>query len=115
MDLGPLRTLALELNLAAHGVTATVTRPAPDSTPVTTTGIWHTAPLEEQRPVGTDFQRRDPRRVLALPRSALATLPRGTTIVAPETIGGDDKTWTVDGLERVEGDTWRAIVKLAMS
>jgi len=102
MDLGPLRTLALEINLAAHGVSATVTRPAPDDTPVSTTGIWYTQPLDETRPFGTDFQRRD-----------LSTLPRGTTIVAPETIGGTDKTWVVDGLERVEADTWRAIVRQA--
>jgi len=113
MDLGPLRTLALEINLAAHGVSATVTRPAPDDTPVSTTGIWYTQPLDETRPFGTDFQRREPRRVMALPRADLSTLPRGTTIVAPETIGGTDKTWVVDGLERVEADTWRAIVRQA--
>ena len=50
MDLGPLRTLALEINLAAHGVSATVTRPAPDDTPVSTTGIWYTQRLDETRP-----------------------------------------------------------------
>ena len=50
---------------------------------------------------------------MALPRADLSTLPRGTTIVAPETIGGTDKTWVVDGLERVEADTWRAIVRQA--
>lgn len=115
MDLGPLRTLALEINLAAHGVSATVTRPAPDDTPVETTGIWHTAPPEDAQPYGTDFRRREPRRILALPRADLPTMPRGTTISAPETIGGTAKTWTVDGLERVEADTWRVLVTLALS
>lgn len=115
MDLGPLRTLALELNLAAHGVAATVTRPAPDDTPVTTTGIWHSGPVEDPQPYGTDFRRREPRRILALPRADLATLPRGTTISAPETIGGTAKTWVVDSLDRVEADTWRAIVTLALT
>lgn len=113
MDLGPLRTLALGLNLSAHGVPATVTRPAPDDTPVVTTGIWITTPLDEQRPVGVDFQRREPRRVMALPRSALASVPRHTIVVASETIGGANKTWRVDGLERTDADVFRVILVAA--
>jgi hypothetical protein len=110
VDLGPLRTLALELNLAAHGVAATVTRPFPDNTPIETTGIWQ-RPLDETQPIGTDFTRREPRRVLVLPRSVLSTLPRGTTIGAPELAGGPVLAWRVDGLDRAnEPDTWRAIL-----
>src|SRR6185436_16430516 len=111
MDLGPLRALALDLTASAHGVTATVSRPAPDNAPIVTRGIWITFPLEEPRPYGTDFQRREPRRVLALPKSALATLPRGTIIVAADRVGGSIKTWRVDGLDpQVVPEQWRAIV-----
>jgi len=116
MDLGPLRTLALSLNLSAHGVPAVVTRPVPDEAPISTTGIWApTEPQQDGQPVGTDFRRLDSRRVLALPRSDVPSLPRGTTIVAALHSGGAEKTWIVDGLDRVEADTWRAIVKLAMT
>ena len=114
MTFGPLRSLVLELNQAVHGVAATVTRPAPDNTPIVTTAIWQTtAPLDEDRAYGTDFQRRQPRRILAIPRSAVATMPRGTVIVAPGQPGGADETWHVDGLEPVQADTWRVIVKQA--
>lgn len=110
MDLGPLRALASDLTQSILGVPVTVTRPVPDDTPVTTTGIWTTAPLEESRPFGTDFQRRDPRRVLALPRRTLTTVPRGTVILAPETPDGDPQTWVVDGVEQVDGDTVRVLM-----
>jgi hypothetical protein len=103
----------LEPLLSAFGVPATVTRPVPDDAPITTTGIW-LQPLEETRPVGADFQRRDPRKVLALPRSAVPTLPRATLIDAPEELGGAVKTWRVDGFERAtESDLWRATVVMA--
>ncbi len=111
MDLGPLRALALDLTASAHGVTATVTRPAPDNTPIITRGIWITTPLEEPRPYGTDFQRRAPRRVLALPLSAVQTLPRGTIIVALDRVGGSIKVWRVDGLDPpIIQEQWRATV-----
>jgi hypothetical protein len=48
--------------VAAFGLDIQVTRPAPDDTPVPTTGVWIPPPLEETRPVGTDFQRHEPRR-----------------------------------------------------
>jgi len=106
LDLRPAFAAAME----AFGVPATVTRPAPDNTPVETTGVWVSS-LEEARPVGTDFQRRDPRRVMALPRDVLSTLPRGTMVVAAEELGGVVKTWKVDGLDRVvEADCWRGIL-----
>lgn len=114
MTFGPLRSLVLSLNQAAHGVAATVTRPAPDSTPISTTGIWaQTAPLEDAQPYGTMLQRRDPRRVMAIPRADVPTMPIGTTVVAPETIGGTNKTWRVESLERTEGDHWRVILRTA--
>jgi len=116
MDVGSLRSLVLSRNQAWHGVTATVTRPAPDDTPVSTTGIWSPfSPQQDDQPVGTDFRRREPRRVMALPRADLTNVPRGTSVVAPESPGGTDKTWVVDGLERVEADTWRVILKTTLA
>jgi hypothetical protein len=111
MDLGPLRTLALSVNLNVHGVDATVTRPQPDDTPIATRGVW-SSPLDEQQPFGTDLRRVEPRRVLVLPKSALATVPRGTLIVAAEAPGGATKTWRVDGHDgAAQADYWRVIVK----
>lgn len=112
MNFGPLRSLVLELNQAAHGVGATVTRPAPDDAPIATKGIWRVVPLEEAQPYGTDFHRRVPRRVMVLGRDVVPTLPRGSLVVAPETMGGVDKTWKVDGLEPTESDHWLAIMVL---
>jgi hypothetical protein len=77
---------------------------------VVTTGIWQTFPVEDFQPYGTQFQRRDPKRILALPRNVLDELPRGSTIVAPERHGGPNKTWLVADLDRLEADHWRAIV-----
>lgn len=110
MDLGPLRTLALNLQLSAHGVAATVTRPTPDDTPISTRGIW-LRPADDPQPYGTDLRRRDPRRVIALPRADVPTLPRGTLVEAAEITGGAALTWRVDGFDQVaEVDHWRAIV-----
>ena len=107
MDLGPLRALTCVLVQDAFGVPATVTLPL--SNPVTTTGVWVRA-LEESQPVGTDLARREPRRVCAFPRRTFASLPRGTTVVAPETADGATKTWRVDGIERTDPDFVRVIL-----
>lgn len=93
--------------LGAFGLSITVTRPAPDEGPVVTTGVW-VPPLTEAQPFGTDFQRREPRKVMAIERSvALPSLPRGTTILAAEEDGATVRTWRVDGLERTEADLFR--------
>lgn len=109
MDLGPLRALTLQLNLQAHGVDVTVTRPAPDDTPITTRGIWLTTETQDM-PIATDFQRRDPRRVMALSRAAVPTVPRGTEIEAPEKAGDALQTWRVDGLDSLQADHVRVVV-----
>ena len=88
MDLGPLRGLATELAFDAHGVPATVTRPFPDVTPIVTRGIWMTPglsrPFTEAFPRDFALQRREPERVMALQRSAVPTVPKGTRIDASE-------------------------------
>lgn len=96
----------------AFGVPVTVTRPAPDQTPITTVGVW-VQPLTEDNRIGTDASRREPRKVLALMRAVVPPpLPRNTVITAPEIDGGPVLTWQVDGLERVEADLWRVLVRL---
>jgi hypothetical protein len=109
-DLSAIRSLVLEVNQLAHGVDVVVTRPAPDNDPIETRGIWLT-PLTEDVPIGMDFQRREPIRVIALSRLAVPTVPRGTVIVAPEKAGDDDEEWLVDGVERVEADHSRVTVR----
>lgn len=111
MDLGSLRTLALSVNFATHGVDATVTRPAPDDTPIAARVIFLT-PETEDYPIGGEFTRRDAARVVALRRSEVPTVPIRTVIQAPELAGGTVKTWRVDGVAKVEADQVRVTVTL---
>lgn len=105
-DLRPSLTEALD----AFGVDATVTPPGGEA--MTTRAIW-LSPLEDDQPVGLDFKRREPRRVLAVPRSDVASAPRGTIITAPEALGGVTKTWRVDGLvQAVDPGHLRLIVTI---
>jgi len=109
VDFGSLRALALELNLAAHGIDVVVTPPG--AAGIETRGIWITT-ITEDMPVGGEFQRREPRRVMALSRLEVPTVLRGTVIDAPEK-GGDieaPRHWRVDGVERVEADHTRVVV-----
>lgn len=96
--------------LEAFGVPATVTRPSPDDDPIATPVIW-LSPEDSDRPYGTDYQRREPRRVMGVPRTTVAGVPRGTLVVAPELLGGTDKTWRVDEMLRsADVDLWRLAV-----
>jgi hypothetical protein len=101
----------IDVALDAFGVSAVVTRPGLNQTPITTTGFW-ISPLEETRPYGTDVQRGNPRRVFVLSRAAVPVMPdRGTRIVAPLQQGAAAETWKVDGFERaVDVDHWRLIL-----
>lgn len=109
MDLSALRGRVLAANLAAHGVPATVTRPAPDNTPVTLVGIWITPIADEQLPAGRDFPRAEPRRIFAIPRSSLSGCPRNTLIDAAEP-GAASRKWRVDGHEQAASDHWRLML-----
>jgi hypothetical protein len=108
LDLRP----AFSSMLAAFGLPAVVTRPVPDNDPITTSGIW-VAPIPEDLPVGLTLQRQDPLKVFALPLADVPTMPRGTVIVAAETLGGTDVRWLVDGESRREFDHVRVIVVAA--
>lgn len=107
MELGALRDLVLELNLDTHGVPATVT--APDGASITTRVIWLT-PVIDDLPAGKDFDRREPRRMMVISRAAVANVPRGTIVVAPEKLGGDSRNWQIDGVESTEPDNFHVIV-----
>jgi hypothetical protein len=108
MDITALRSLALDVAMATLAVPAIVT---PDGgLAVHTTAIW-VATVEEQLPVGRDFQRREPRRILALPVADVPSVPRGSVIVAPAPGGTVARTWVVDGVDRSDADQLRVIVK----
>jgi hypothetical protein len=88
------------------GVPVTVTRPAPDDTPIETTGIFVEV-AEMDVPSGLAFQRKEPQRLLALMRTEVPTVPRGTAVLAPELLGGEVLRWRIDGLERADADHHR--------
>ena len=90
--------------LSAFGVPAVVTRPAPDSAPITTEGIWHEAPLET--PGGSDVgvRRREIRRHLTLSTDVVPTVPRGSLIDAPLRVGGSVFRWKVDSLAAMDSE-----------
>jgi hypothetical protein len=81
----------------AFGLAITVTPVG--GTAVSTTGVWTTS-LDEAMPFGQDYARREPRKVLAIPRTAaLDAVPRGSVILAPETEDGTVVTWRADGFD----------------
>lgn len=94
---------------SAFGVPATVTRPAPDDTPIETTVIW-ISPAMIDGPAGFDLQRADRRRLLALRRDEVPTAPRGTLIDAPERDGDETLKWRVDSMDSVDADQIKVIV-----
>lgn len=116
MNFDTARTAAVDANFGVHGVPATVTRPAPENTPVSCTVILRTVQLQERRPFGGDFQKREGRRVMSFQKADFATsLPRGTTVAAPERKGEADKSWVIDSLDRVDPYCWHMVVTLAVS
>jgi len=108
MNLGALKTLVRDLNFECHGVPISVKRPL-DEVPIVTRGIW-VLPQTESLPGGTDFQRHEPVRVLAISRDAISSVPRGTVILAPERAGTLDRSWRVEGVDRMEADHVRVVL-----
>lgn len=112
MSNSALRALVLTSNISAFGVTATVTRPAPDDTPIETTVLWAT-PATEDRPIGSsDFVRREQRRTVALLTADVPTCPKGTVIDAADERNGTVRRWRVQGIDVIEAEHVRAIVVL---
>lgn len=100
--------------IEAFGLPATITPPGVGQTPISTSGFW-VSPLSEDAPIGTEFHRRDPRRVFVMPLSAqVPEQDRGAVLAAAEYLGGVTKNWQVVGLGQVvEPDCQRLIVKPA--
>lgn len=92
---------------ATFGVPATVTLAGESA--IETTVVWP-PPATLEMPAPGEFSRREPQRVLALRRDEVPRVPRGTSILAPEQLGGDVQRWRVDGIDQVEVDLVRVIV-----
>ena len=107
MGFGTLRERVVSRSFALFGVPITVT--LPDSEPIATRGIWLT-PETEEVPFGASYQRREPKRVMALKKSDVPTVPRGTQIVAPEKDGDEMKRWRVDSFELAEPEHHRVVL-----
>ncbi|OFW05652.1 MAG: hypothetical protein A3H96_11365 [Acidobacteria bacterium RIFCSPLOWO2_02_FULL_67_36] len=96
MDIAAIRGLALQVSRDLYGVAATITPPGDEA--IAATGVW-LPPLVDEMPVGRDFQRREPRRVMALFICQVGdSLPRGTTVVAAEYGASVARAWKVDRL-----------------
>ena len=108
-----MRQFVLDTNFSLWGVPVTVTRPAPDSTPIEATGVW--LPAADETPAfGRELARKQPRKVLVVRKSEVPTVPRGTSIAAAELDGGDVLTWSVDGMsDPVYPDHFRLLVSRA--
>jgi hypothetical protein len=102
MDLAGLRSLVREVNFTTHGVPAIVGG-------VQTRIIWLT-PITEERPGGADFNRADPRRVLAIRRDDVPAVPRGTSVAVTEHTQEAPSVWTVDAMDQVFPDHYRVTV-----
>lgn len=107
VELDALRNLALELNMDFHGVPATVTPPGEAA--ITTRVIW-LSPIVDDKPIGREFDRREPRRMMVISRADVENVPRGTIVAAPEKHGGDSQNWQIDGVESTEPDHFKVIV-----
>lgn len=114
MGLTGLRALVLETNRAVFGVPATVTRPAPDTTPIATSVIWVSPglsrPFAEAYPLDHRLQRRQAERMLVILLEDVLTVPKGTRVDAPERSGGPVRPWVVDDTEYIDADHVRAVV-----
>lgn len=109
------RAAVLRNNFKTFAVDATVTRPAPDDTPIETLradggGLLWLTPNTEEAPASLTFNRREARRVAALVKRDVPTCPLGTAIQAPDERGGVDRGWRVDGFVLDEAEHLRVSV-----
>jgi hypothetical protein len=114
MDMTAVRALAQTVAASTHGVDLTVT--VPGGSPVARLkadglgGIW-LQHADEAMPVGRDFQRREPRRLMAIPLDAtLSDVPRGSLVVAAPRGTSATRTWRVETVDRFDADQIRVIV-----
>src|SRR5689334_23375901 len=101
--------VAMSAVMRAFGVPATVTRPAPNDAPITTTVAWVNA-TTDALPDGLDLQRAEHMKLLAISLTDVPTVPRHTVIVTPEIKGGPNKTWQVESTLSRQFDEVRVLV-----
>lgn len=111
MSLDAAWAVGVGVQFTTMGVPAVVTRPAPNDTPIETRLIWVNRSTPDV-PDGSQATRRDPRRIAALKVADVPAAPKGTRIVAPDTQDGTDRTWRVDGTDRVDVDQVRVVLLL---
>lgn len=109
MDLGPILDIAGEIAFDNAPLSVNIVVVPLQGLPVTTRGIWDRS-IEEDTPVGRDFNRREPRRVMAIRRTDCPEVPRGTVITAPERDGSELRNWQIDGVESTEPDHIRYLL-----
>lgn len=107
MGLDALGELALQVQFDVTGVPATIT--LPDSMVIQTSAIWLEQILVDV-PVSGDFTRREARRVVALLKADVPSVPKDTRIDAAERDGGPVQAWRVDQPEGADPDHSRVIV-----
>jgi hypothetical protein len=107
MDVGALRLLALDASFNTFGVPALVTPPGGST--IEAIGIWM-SPVVDELPTGHDFQRRQPREVLAFRMAQTGSIPRGTSIIAARRGEASARTWKVESVERMDGEQIRVTV-----
>lgn len=108
MSFGALRSLALDLNLWAHGLDILV-YVEPNADPVETRGVWLTDTTNEA-PLGASFARREALKVMAIAKSAVSAFPRGLRIVAPRQEGETATSWLVDSVLETQVDHVRVVL-----
>lgn len=96
MSLDALDALALQTTFDVIGVPAVVT--LPDYTVIHTSAIW-LEPILLDVPTGNDLQRREVRRVVALTKTDVPAVPRGTRLTGAEREGGPVQDWKVDEID----------------
>lgn len=99
----------IRLAFDAFGVPAVVTRPAPEDVPIDTSIVW-VLPLTEDAPGGLELGRREWKRIAAVLRDEVPSVPLRTLIRAPEMLGGPVRRWRVDEVDRIEADHMRVLV-----
>lgn len=109
MTLDAAWALGTSTQFDVMGVPAVITRPSPLDEPITAQAIWILVGTQDE-PAVTDFRRRDSVRTLAIQRSDVDTIARGTRIDAPLTQGGTSQTWLVDRVDISERDVIRVLV-----
>lgn len=112
MEHGPLRALALDINLQVHGVPVTVM--PDDAGLIETRGIWLAGFGGDPAgtPAGFGASRPDRTYVLVLSRAAVTqALPRGTRVLAPEQSGGTERSWRVAETERIDANVQYVVLQ----